>query len=106
MAGELLLPHAFHIYLRYLAGEPFCPTELRVFADETGNELPTAFIVQSDDSRLAPQDVVSFAASRLAPYKKIREIELIDAIPKNPSGKILRRQLIEAERAKQAQPAS
>ena len=38
-------------------------------------------------------------AERVAPYKKIRFIETVEAIPKNPSGKILRRQLIEQERA-------
>jgi acyl-coenzyme A synthetase/AMP-(fatty) acid ligase len=39
---------------------------------------------------------------RVAPYKKVREIEFVDAIPKTPSGKILRRELIERERAKNA----
>jgi len=37
---------------------------------------------------------------RVAPYKKVREIEFVEAIPKTPSGKILRRELIERERAK------
>jgi len=37
---------------------------------------------------------------RVAPYKKVREIEFVEAIPKTPSGKILRRELIEQERAK------
>ena len=32
--------------------------------------------------------------------KQLREVEFVDAIPKNPSGKILRRALIEQERAK------
>jgi len=44
--------------------------------------------------------VLAFVAEKVAPYKKIRHIEIVDAIPKNPSGKILRRQLIEQERAK------
>jgi acyl-CoA synthetase (AMP-forming)/AMP-acid ligase II len=38
-------------------------------------------------------------AGHVAPYKKIRRIEVVDAIPKSPSGKILRRVLIEQERA-------
>jgi acyl-coenzyme A synthetase/AMP-(fatty) acid ligase len=44
--------------------------------------------------------VQAFVAERVAPYKKIRHIEAVEAIPKNPSGKILRRQLIEQERAR------
>jgi acyl-coenzyme A synthetase/AMP-(fatty) acid ligase len=35
----------------------------------------------------------------VAPYKKVRAVELIDEIPKTPSGKVLRRVLIEHERA-------
>ena len=35
----------------------------------------------------------------MAPHKKIRHLEFIDQIPKSPSGKILRRVLIERERA-------
>ena len=42
---------------------------------------------------------MAFVAERVAPYKKVREVEFIDAIPKNPSGKILRRELKAAERA-------
>jgi len=38
-------------------------------------------------------------AERVAPYKKIRAVEFIDAIPKSPSGKILRRMLKEREHA-------
>ena len=43
---------------------------------------------------------MAFVAERVAPYKKIREIEFVEAIPKTASGKILRRELIEQERAK------
>ena len=39
-----------------------------------------------------------FVAERVAPYKKVRAVEIIDEIPKAPSGKILRRVLIERER--------
>ena len=68
------------------------------FDDEAG-EVPKAFIVPRDPS-LDLQSVLAFVAEKVAPYKKIRDIEIVDAIPKNPSGKILRRQLIEQERAK------
>jgi acyl-CoA synthetase (AMP-forming)/AMP-acid ligase II len=68
------------------------------FDDEAG-EVPKAFIVPRDPG-LDLQSVLSFVAEKVAPYKKIRDIEIVEAIPKNPSGKILRRQLIEQERAK------
>ena len=68
-------------------------------ADDEAGEVPKAFIVpRTSDVDL--NAVAAFVAERVAPYKKIRELEIVEAIPKNPSGKILRRQLIEQERAK------
>jgi acyl-CoA synthetase (AMP-forming)/AMP-acid ligase II len=68
-------------------------------ADDEAGEVPKAFVVpRGPDIDL--HDVLQFVAGKVAPYKKIRDIEIVDAIPKNPSGKILRRQLIEQERAK------
>jgi acyl-coenzyme A synthetase/AMP-(fatty) acid ligase len=42
---------------------------------------------------------MAFVAERVAPYKKVRDVEIIDEIPRSPSGKILRRVLIDRERA-------
>ncbi len=72
-------------------------------ADPEAGEVPKAFIVAREPG-LDLDEVAAFVAERVAPYKKIRELELVDAIPKNPSGKILRRLLIEQERAKAARP--
>jgi len=68
-------------------------------ADLEAGEVPKAFIVPREPD-LDLQAVLAFVAAKVAPYKKIRDIEIVEAIPKNPSGKILRRQLIEQERAK------
>ena len=68
-------------------------------ADDEAGEVPKAFIVPREPG-LDLNEVLAFVAEKVAPYKKIRHIEIVDAIPKNPSGKILRRQLIEQERAK------
>ena len=45
------------------------------------------------------EELMAFVAARVAPYKKVRRVELIDQIPKSASGKILRRVLVERERA-------
>ena len=42
---------------------------------------------------------MAFVAARVAPYKKVRRLEFVEQIPKSPSGKILRRVLVERERA-------
>jgi acyl-CoA synthetase (AMP-forming)/AMP-acid ligase II len=69
-------------------------------ADADAGEVPKAFVVAREPG-LDLDAVVAFVSERVAPYKKIRYIEAVDAIPKNPSGKILRRQLIEEERARE-----
>ncbi len=43
-------------------------------------------------------EVMAFVAARVAPHMQVRACELIDAIPKSPSGKLLRRVLVERER--------
>jgi acyl-CoA synthetase (AMP-forming)/AMP-acid ligase II len=70
-------------------------------ADMEAGEVPKAFVVPREPG-LDLNDVLKFVAEKVAPYKKIRYIETVEAIPKNPSGKILRRQLIEQERARDA----
>jgi len=59
--------------------------------DPEAGEIPKAFVVKKPNSKINAQDVINYAASHLAPYKKIREVEFIDSIPKTSSGKILRR---------------
>jgi acyl-CoA synthetase (AMP-forming)/AMP-acid ligase II len=65
--------------------------------DEEAGEVPKAFVVPSGPLTL--EEVIAFVAERVAPYKKLCAVEIVDEIPKSPSGKILRRVLIERERA-------
>ncbi len=65
-------------------------------------EFPKAFVVRQPGATLDEAGVMAHVTAVVAPYKKVREVEFIDAIPKNPSGKILRRELKAAEIAKMA----
>jgi acyl-coenzyme A synthetase/AMP-(fatty) acid ligase len=38
-------------------------------------------------------EVMTFVAERVAPFKKVRAVEFVDAIPRSASGKILRKDL-------------
>ena len=60
-------------------------------ADDEAGEVPKAFIVLKGDA--TPAQIIEYVAARVAPYKKLRYVEVIDQIPKSPSGKILRRVL-------------
>jgi acyl-CoA synthetase (AMP-forming)/AMP-acid ligase II len=62
--------------------------------DDDGEEVPKAFVVRQPAApELSADDVMSFVAARVAPHKKGRAVEFIDAIPKSASGKILRKDL-------------
>jgi acyl-CoA synthetase (AMP-forming)/AMP-acid ligase II len=68
--------------------------------DPESGEIPKAFVILKPTEEATADDIIQFVADRVAPYKKVREVEFVDAIPKSLSGKILRRDLIEQERAK------
>jgi acyl-CoA synthetase (AMP-forming)/AMP-acid ligase II len=59
--------------------------------DDEAGEIPRAFVVLKAPA--TAEALMAFVAGRVAPYKKIRRLEFIEAIPKSPSGKILRRLL-------------
>jgi acyl-CoA synthetase (AMP-forming)/AMP-acid ligase II len=67
------------------------------YPDAEAGEIPKAFVVLR--SAISAAELMAYVAARVAPYKKVRRVEFIDAIPKSPSGKILRRELIERDRA-------
>jgi acyl-CoA synthetase (AMP-forming)/AMP-acid ligase II len=60
---------------------------------DDGGEAPKACVVVDDG--LEPDELIAYVSERVAPYKRIREVEFVDEIPKSASGKILRRVLRE-----------
>jgi acyl-CoA synthetase (AMP-forming)/AMP-acid ligase II len=61
--------------------------------DETGEELPKAFVVRAPGSEITEDAVMAYMAEKVAPHKKIRFVEFIDQVPKSAAGKILRKDL-------------
>ncbi|MGX9790688.1 4-coumarate--CoA ligase family protein [Mycobacterium sp. MMS18-G62] len=61
--------------------------------DSEGEEVPKAFVVKQSGAELTEDEVIDFVAGQVAPYKKVRQVEFIEAIPKSASGKILRKDL-------------
>jgi acyl-CoA synthetase (AMP-forming)/AMP-acid ligase II len=64
--------------------------------DAEAGEIPCAFVVLREgipDSQSTRDHISSFAAQRLAKHKLPRDLRFVSAIPRNPSGKILRREL-------------
>ena len=61
--------------------------------DVEAGELPKAFVVVQPGQAMTAEEVQEHVAGHVASYKRIRLVEFVDAIPKSPSGKILRRML-------------
>ncbi|NUM44418.1 MAG: 4-coumarate--CoA ligase family protein [Anaerolineales bacterium] len=66
--------------------------------DEEAGEIPKAFVVLKGET--TPEAIMDYVAGKVAPHKKVRQLEIVDQIPKSASGKILRRILVDKERAK------
>jgi acyl-CoA synthetase (AMP-forming)/AMP-acid ligase II len=65
-------------------------------------EIPKAFVVMRHD--VTCEELMEYVAGIVASFKKVRSVEFIEKIPKSPSGKILRRELIALERSRAVKP--
>ena len=61
--------------------------------DAVSGEAVKAFVVLKKGAQLTDREVVDFCRERMAVYKAPRHVEFIDALPRNPSGKVLKREL-------------
>jgi fatty-acyl-CoA synthase len=59
-------------------------------------EAVVAVVVVKSGCTLSEEDMLKYASSKLAAFKTPKRIVFVDALPKNPSGKLLKRQLREA----------
>jgi acyl-CoA synthetase (AMP-forming)/AMP-acid ligase II/enoyl-CoA hydratase/carnithine racemase len=71
--------------------------------DIEAGEVPVAFVVAR--TPVSEADLIEFIAERVSPYKKIRAVTFVEAIPKTAAGKILRRELKERLRQTNAEKA-
>ncbi len=90
---ELLFKNP-HVFDAAVIGKP--STELDI------GQIPKAFIILKHESKgkVSDDQIMDWVAERISAYKKIREVEFVNEIPKSGSGKILRRELIEQEKKK------
>ncbi|WP_394617641.1 AMP-binding protein [Lentzea sp. JNUCC 0626] len=64
--------------------------------DRVNGEIPKAFVVTEGD--VTAEELMIYVAAEVAPYKKIRQVEFVQEIPRSVSGKILRRLLKNSDR--------
>lgn len=63
--------------------------------DEKWGESVKAIIVPKEDSNPSAEEIIAYARDRIAAFKCPKSVDYIDALPRNPSGKILRKDLRE-----------
>ncbi len=63
--------------------------------DLEAGELPVAFVVLVEGSEVTPAELQAHVNTQVVPYKKLREVHVVDAIPVSAAGKVLRRELRE-----------
>ena len=61
--------------------------------DEKFGQRLKAFVVRRGDSKLSEDEVKDYVKRNLARYKVPREVVFVDELPRNPSGKVLKREL-------------
>jgi fatty-acyl-CoA synthase len=59
-------------------------------------EVAVAYVVPRPGAVISPDAIIGYAAEGLAKYKRLARVVMVDAIPRSPSGKILRRVLKES----------
>jgi acyl-CoA synthetase (AMP-forming)/AMP-acid ligase II len=61
--------------------------------DDTWGESVKAVVAFRPEHQIDPQELIDYARERLAHYKAPKSVDVVEALPRNPSGKILKRDL-------------
>ncbi len=95
---ELIVVSGFNVYPKEVESAIYSYPDVKECAvigapDESRGEIVKALIVSDDNKEINIKDVKKHLKERLAPYKRPRVIELTDELPKNATGKIMKRLL-------------
>jgi acyl-CoA synthetase (AMP-forming)/AMP-acid ligase II len=61
--------------------------------DDRWGEVPVAFVVLRADASVTSEELIEHCRGQLAKFKVPKEVVFVDALPRNPSGKVLKREL-------------
>jgi acyl-CoA synthetase (AMP-forming)/AMP-acid ligase II len=65
--------------------------------DDRWGEVPVAFVVLQPDATATPDELIEHCRGQLAKFKVPKDVVFIDELPRNPSGKVLKRDLRSAQ---------
>jgi len=103
---DLIIVSGFNVYPREIEDLLYSHPKVEEAAvvgvkDETRGEAPKAFIVLKEGEQMDKKEVLEFLKPQLAQYKLPREIVFTDSLPKNATGKILKKVLRQQEQGGQ-----
>ena len=61
--------------------------------DPRWGEAVKAVVVREPGADASPEELIAFARERIAGYKVPKSVDFVEALPRNPSGKILKKEL-------------
>lgn len=97
-AKDMLLYKGYNVFPRELEELLHAHPEVAGAAvvgrpDEAAGELPVAFVTLVPGATVTGDELAAHVNAQVVPYKKLREVHLVDAIPVSAAGKVLRREL-------------
>ena len=92
-AGEFISPEEVE---NCIAGHP-AVDEVAVIGvpDETWGEEPRAIVVLKKGKKATSEEIMEYCRTNLASYKRPRSVVFVDELPRNPMGKVIKRELRE-----------
>lgn len=101
---DMIIYKGYNVYPRELEEVVFEHPAVRQCAvvgksDPVGGEIPVAFIELHEGADATEENIMDYVNGQVAPYKKIREVYFMDAIPVSAAGKVLRKELREQVKA-------
>jgi acyl-CoA synthetase (AMP-forming)/AMP-acid ligase II len=98
--NDMIISGGFNIYPREVEDAIMCHPGVAEVAiigvpDDIWGESVKAFVVPRSGANLTEEEVIASCREQLASYKKPKSVEFVQDLPKNPYGKLLRRELKE-----------
>lgn len=95
---DVIISGGFNIYpidieAELLAHEAVCEAAVIGIPDKKWGETPLALVIPEKNSNTSPESICKWANARLGKAQRISRLEFVDKIPKNPIGKILKKEL-------------
>ena len=69
------------------------PTSAHGVPDPEWGELPKAVVVLKKGQQATPEEIMEFCRKQLASFKRPKSVIFVDSLPRNPMGKVLKREL-------------